>query len=136
MRASARTLPAVLVLLAAGCTSGPPPDAPVRPQGEVVEMKRVEFLPSNITVRAGTTVVWVNADPIQHTVTPDDATAWGSDGSGDAFDQWIDPEGSWAFAFAKPGTYTYHCIPHATADGPGGSYRGMVGTVVVTATAA
>lgn len=54
-------------------------------------------------VPAGTTVRWVNRDPVGHTVTPDRGD-WGSPliGPGEVFEH----------TFSEPGEYPYHCIPH------------------------
>jgi plastocyanin len=34
-----------------------------------VEIKKYTYSPNSITVPAGTTVIWKNLDPVQHTVT-------------------------------------------------------------------
>jgi plastocyanin len=95
------------------------PAAAGPPTGQVVvEMRNNGFSPAVITVRAGTLVVWVNRDPVAHTVTADD----GGFNSG-----WIGPGGSFSLEFDRPGRYPYYCIPHG---GPGGF--GMSGVVVVT----
>jgi len=84
-----------------------------------VELRNIAFSPRTITVTPGTTVVWVNQDPVAHTVTADD----GSFDSG-----LIQPGGTYQRTFQQPGTYPYHCRPHG---GPGGV--GMSGVVVVQA---
>lgn len=95
------------------------PAAAGPPTGQVVvEMRNNGFSPAVITVRAGTLVVWVNRDPVAHTVTADD----GGFNSG-----WVGPGGSFSLEFDRPGRYPYYCIPHG---GPGGF--GMSGVVVVT----
>jgi plastocyanin len=95
------------------------PAAAGPPTGQVVvEMRNNGFSPAVITVGAGTLVVWVNRDPVAHTVTADD----GGFNSG-----WVGPGGSFSLEFDRPGRYPYYCIPHG---GPGGF--GMSGVVVVT----
>ncbi len=84
-----------------------------------VEMRNIAFNPRTITITPGTTVVWVNQDPVAHTVTADD----GSFDSG-----LIQPGGSYQRTFQQPGTYPYYCRPHG---GPGG--QGMSGVIVVQA---
>jgi plastocyanin len=77
------------------------------------------FSPADLTVDPGTTVRWLNAAAVTHTVTPDDANQ----------------PGVWARAttsqrgsvlthtFTQAGrTYTYHCEPHL-ADGMTGVIR-------------
>ncbi len=89
-----------------------------------VIMKNVVYDIPTVHVAAGSTVTWVNKDPMGHTVTADD----GGFDSGD-----IPPSASWSFTFTEPGTYTYHCIPHAVKDKNTGEWKGMVATVVVDA---
>jgi len=73
---------------------------------------RNAFNPSDLTVAAGTTVTWMNADTVAHTSTSD-ATGWSSG--------IVAPGGQFSFAFPTAGTFAYHCAIHP----------GMVGTVVV-----
>jgi plastocyanin len=73
------------------------------------------FVPSSITLVVGVnnTVIFVNHDSTNHTVTA-------NDGSFDSRD--IQPGGSWSHTFAA-GTYTYHCTYH----------NWMTGTITVKA---
>jgi plastocyanin len=104
-----------------------------------VGMSNVEFLPAEVTVDPGTTVVWKNTSSSQHTVTaygaaiPGNADYFASGGFSSqvaAEDAWVDGEGgivqsdTYEHTFEVPGTYEYYCIPHETA--------GMRGTVVVS----
>jgi plastocyanin len=100
------------LLLLAGCSGDPP----------MVDMAdgRV-FEPGELTVAAGTTVVWANSSSELHTVTSD---AEGDDyfGSGDFSsgaearknlkEALIEPGAEYSFTFDEPGTYSYYCIPH------------------------
>jgi plastocyanin len=66
------------------------------------------FAPGRIQVLLGDTVVWRNGDGTNHTVTSDD----------DLFDSgFIAPGLTFAEAFAKTGTYRYHCTIHKTMRG-------------------
>lgn len=94
-----------------------------------IEMIENQFAPKDVRIRAGTTVTWVNKDDMGHTVTPDDAAQWGTPGSGDAPEDWMNKDDTWSWTFSKPGTYKYHCFPHATKAGSG--YLGMIGTITV-----
>ena len=76
------------------------------------QIKNTTF-PATITVVAGTTVTWANADIEKHTVTADD----GSFDSGDVL-----AGAKYEHAFAAAGTFKYHCIIHES----------MHGTVTVT----
>jgi plastocyanin len=66
------------------------------------------FAPGRIQVLLGDTVVWRNGDGTNHTVTSDD----------DLFDSgFIAPGLTFARAFAKVGTFKYHCTIHKTMRG-------------------
>jgi glucose/arabinose dehydrogenase/plastocyanin len=83
-------------------------------QTRVVEIKNYSYQPSIINVSAGTTVTWINEDPVAHTVTDTNgAFNSGNLATGEEFNQ----------TFFQPGTYQYQCLIHVF----------MVGEVVVTA---
>lgn len=72
------------------------------------------FGPAQLSVTAGTKVVWTNDDPDPHTVTSEaDPKVFKSPP--------LDTGDSFAFTFDKPGTYRYFCTIHPR----------MRGTVVV-----
>lgn len=98
--------------------------------GTTVAMQDLEFEPQTLHVEVNTTVTWVNRDGVEHTVTPDDAGRWGTNGSGSDQEDWMESGETWSHTFSEPGTYTYHCIPHSSQDDDG-TWQGMVGTVVV-----
>lgn len=68
------------------------------------------FAPATLTVRRGTTVVWLNGDDDAHTVTsstgPERFQSPGL-GTGEKF----------AFTFKKAGTYRYFCSVHPFMHG-------------------
>jgi plastocyanin len=80
-------------------------DFELPPGGAVVEVQisRFSFGPSELRVPPGTTVRWINKDPVVHTSTSD-ADVWGSPA--------LAPGESFSFTFEELGTYPYHCIPH------------------------
>jgi hypothetical protein len=81
------------------------------------DLTRWHYDPAEVTVPAGSTVVWVNQGKEDHTVTADDGS----------FDSGYKKKGaSWQRAFPRPGKYAYHCAPHPW----------MKGTVVVVAAGA
>lgn len=126
----------------AGCTSVLGADAEYD-----VGMSASAFVPAQLSVEAGTTVVWYNNSSRGHTVTaydagiPDDAAYFASGGfpnetaAREAFWDWQDdPEGaeeggmltsgeSYRHTFEVVGEYKYVCLPHEQG--------GMVGTIVV-----
>lgn len=76
------------------------------PGTTVIAIKNFAFAPSEVRVRAGGTVAWVNCEAVNteaHTSTADQGQ-WSSRGlaSGDVFSR----------KFDLPGRYTYHCVPH------------------------
>lgn len=71
--------------------------------------------PPQLTVAAGTTVLWTNQDDVAHTVTADD-------GSFDSGQMGQGKPATLSRTFTEPGTYTYHCIYHLN----------MTATIVVT----
>lgn len=105
-----------------------------------VGMTAVAFRPPELTVSAGTTVVWQNTSSRSHTVTayeaslPEGSTffatggyeteaaareAWESDGEGV-----IATSETFEHTFEVPGEYRYVCLPHEKT--------GMVGKITVT----
>ena len=74
------------------------------------------FSPATIKVKVGAMVTWTNQDSVHHNVVADkpsdDAPNGPLIGRGETY----------SFTFKKPGTYTYHCVPHPY----------MHGSVVVT----
>ncbi len=121
---------ALAILLAlAGCTT-PQSGEQAQPTEVTIGMKDLKYDPLVITVAVGTTVIWVNEDPFEHTVTPTDKASWGTEGSGDDPASWIAQGESWSHVFSEPGTYEYYCIPHASQDAEG-QWQGMVATVIV-----
>lgn len=111
-------------LALAACSSSTSPSA-----GPTITIRDFSFSPSTLTVKAGTTVEWLNDGPSSHTTTsdvalwdsgslsPPSATGAYSGGSGATF----------SYTFMTPGTYTYHCSLH-----PPTLYPAFVGSVVVT----
>jgi len=75
------------------------------------------FHPSSLTIRAGTTVRWVNMDSVGHTVS------FGTHGNETGIESpLLGHMGGYSYTFSRPGTYEYHCDPHPY----------MTGMVVVT----
>lgn len=89
------------------------------PTTNEVSMDGNSFVPGNLTVEVGATVVWTNNSNVVHTVTS------GSDGSHDGlFDSGdVAPDEQFSYTFTETGTYPYYCIPHVN--------QGMTGTIEV-----
>lgn len=80
--------------------------------GAQIVIKDFMFGPTSVTVKAGTTVTWVNRDDEPHTIASD---------SGLYRSGALDTGGEFQFTFDKPGTYHYVCTIHPR----------MLGTVIV-----
>jgi plastocyanin len=77
-----------------------------------VVIKDFMFTPNSITVKAGSTVNWVNRDDEPHSVVSE--TGLFRSGA-------VDTGEEFAFKFDKPGTYHFSCSIHPR----------MIGTIVV-----
>ena len=76
-------------------------------QAHRVEMKDVAFAPAQVSVRAGSTVAWDNADIVAHTAT--------SEGGG--FDVNLPPGGKGSTVLARPGAFSFACRCHPNMTG-------------------
>jgi len=82
---------------------------------DTVIMLNMTFNPSTITVNKGATVVWINKDSYQHTVTSDDGTSFNSG--------YVAGGAQFTYTANTSGTIKYHCIIHQA--------MGMVATLIV-----
>jgi plastocyanin len=83
--------------------------APVMASVDVtVKIDNFAFGPEQLTVKASTTVTWINQDDIPHTVVA----------SNHSFkSKALDTDDKFSFTFTTPGSYEYFCSlhPHMTA---------------------
>jgi plastocyanin len=96
---------AVAVLSAASIL----PATPGQAADTELKIDNFTFAPQRITVKAGTTVTWINKDDIPHTVAS----------STKVFkSKALDTEDKFSFTFTTPGTYEYFCSlhPHMTGS--------------------
>ena len=94
-----------VVLLVAAATfaarSAPATDAEV-------DIDQFTFTPQHITVKAGTTVTWINEDDVPHTIVS----------SSKVFkSKALDTADKFSFTFTTPGTYDYFCSVHPHMTG-------------------
>ena len=72
-----------------------------------VKIDQFAFAPQRVTVKAGTSVIWINDDDVPHTVA-----------SSSKFfkSKALDTKDKFSFTFTTPGTYEYFCSlhPHMT----------------------
>jgi plastocyanin len=110
---------ALIGVVLAGCFSEREATAPLEgtcglPLGEgvagstLVVIRGFAFGPTDVRVRAGERITWINCDQDQHTSTAD-AGQWASPllSAGAAFTQ----------TFPTPGEFPYHCDPHPFMTG-------------------
>jgi plastocyanin len=76
--------------------------------GDAVTIQGFAFGPASLSVAAGSSVTWTNADSTGHTVTADDGS----------FDSKTIASGStFTQAFPTAGTFAYHCSIHPNMKG-------------------
>jgi plastocyanin len=103
------TLARVAILLTVAASF--PLSATAQDAGQIV-IKDYMFAPNSVTVKAGTTVKWINKDDEPHSVVSD--TGLFRSGA-------VDTDETFSFKFDKPGTYHFTCSIHPR----------MVGTITV-----
>lgn len=74
----------------------------------IVTITNFSFQPASIAIKAGTTVMWTNSDPMAHTITADD----GSFDSGP-----IAAGATFSHTFTEAGSVAYHCAIHTSMHG-------------------
>ena len=84
---------------------GPTTPAQLPPGGVSVAIQNIRFSPEALTVKAGSTVVWMNRDALEHNVTSVSGPA--------SFSSKNISEGkSFQFKFTRSGLYRYLCTIH------------------------
>ncbi|MEZ4363973.1 MAG: plastocyanin/azurin family copper-binding protein [Kofleriaceae bacterium] len=104
--------PALGLLLALSCALAPAGCA-ARPQPRThhVEIRQMRFVPAQLDVAVGDTVVWTNHDVMPHTATT-------APSSSERFDsRSIEGRGTWSFTVATAGEHPYVCTFHPTMQG-------------------
>jgi plastocyanin len=69
-----------------------------------VEIKDIKFQPQGIKIQPGTTVTWVNKDPVIHNVRQVESVFLSQDE--------MEERDTFSFTFDTPGTYRYVCTFH------------------------
>jgi plastocyanin len=80
------------------------PGAVASARAEEIEVKidNFTFAPQKLTVKAGTTVTWINQDDIPHTVVS----------TGHFRSKPLDTDDKFSFTFTTPGSFAYFCSLH------------------------
>jgi plastocyanin len=92
------------------------PKAPQTATTDTIRLSGTTFSPSSLTVKVGSTIVWVNTQNIFHTVTPNGHSKWSrteTSSTGEVLRVTIN----------EAGTFDYFCEPHQS--------QGMTGRLVV-----
>jgi plastocyanin len=97
-----RLFAAALVALTVAASAAAPPVT-----SHTVTIENMQFNPSQLTVRRGDRIVWVNKDLFPHTATSDKVFDSGS----------IAVDASWSYVADKTGVYAYGCTFHPTMKG-------------------
>lgn len=124
-----RGIPAILLLVstvALNACGGAQPAASTNPPGDVatstqpvqseeVQVRIVDFAfePASITIKPGTTVVWTNEGPTQHTTASKEGNVWES--------KILEQGDVYRYRFDQSGEFPYWCTLHPS----------MLGTVIV-----
>lgn len=87
-------------------------DAAAAPAADRIVIDQFMFQPTTLTIKAGSTVTWLNKDEEPHTVVS---------ASGLFRSAALDTNDRFSFTFSKPGTYAFVCSIHPQ----------MIGTIVV-----
>jgi plastocyanin len=86
--------------------ANPPASAPVRSGTVKISYHEITIEPDTLRVKAGSTIEWINEDPVQHNVTSEPGApskiSSGNFGEGHSF----------RFTVTKPGIVHYKCTNH------------------------
>ncbi len=94
--------------VAAGQAVPTPSGTPVAGREITTVIRQLSFPRARIEIDAGTTITWINEDPLAHTVTSTDGR----------FDSGLIQAGArWSYTFSTPGTYNFFCTPHPFMTG-------------------
>ncbi len=104
---------ALVPLVAAVALAAPASSIAMDDSGPMVSAQFAAFLPQQVTVLAGKSVMWQNESVRAHTVTADDGSFSGALLGSDTY----------SHAFDSPGTFLYHCAIHPTMRGEVDVYR-------------
>ena len=96
---------ALLALLSVSAAAPKSDDA----KSHKVTIKNLKYDPAKLSIKPGETVIWVNKDNNDHTVTSDDGQTLKSDNLGS--------EDSYRHTFDKAGQFKYHCKYHPRMKG-------------------
>jgi plastocyanin len=108
----------IILAMATNAAGGPTTvnaaNVPVQSGHITVTISHREYRPAIIVITTGTTVTWINRDPMAHTVTEGRRAIATPHG----FNSGIMSTGqSWTETFRTPGTFAYTCTFHPDMNG-------------------
>lgn len=92
-------------------TAVPSAEAPA--DAVVVTIDKMKYGPAEVTIKAGQTVTWINAEAMPHNV----AFQAGVISEAKLDGAMMKKDQSFSMTFAETGTYDYHCTPHPFMKG-------------------
>jgi plastocyanin len=102
------------VIFLNGCSSSseentppPEPEEKTAPSLYIVQIEQMKFLPANISVHIGDTIMWVNNDMVPHDVTEEKSNVWSS--------SLLQPGQSWKLVVTTGADY--YCSIHQVMKG-------------------
>jgi plastocyanin len=92
-----------LLICAAALAGLSASEGAARPKTHTITIHGMRFLPANLEVNLGDTIIWQNEDIVPHTAT---SVSKSFDSGG------IEPGKSWKYVAKKKGSYSYMCLYH------------------------
>ncbi len=103
-------LPLFVVLILAGCgknnATPTATNSPTVPAQNTINIQNFSFTPATLTIKAGTTVNWVNNDSATHQIQ-----------SADFNSEALAKGQTFSYTFDQAGTYDYSCVIHPSMTG-------------------
>lgn len=96
-----------LAAAAALTTAAEAEPAPGEPRSHQVTIRNVAYVPAQITLRPGDSIVWTNDDIVAHTATSRTG----------GFNLQLPPGGTSSVIMARPGIFDYTCLFHPNMRG-------------------
>lgn len=97
-----------IIMLSLNCASSCKAPAKDRvPAIHIVEIKHMKFIPSEITVKQGDSIIWINKDLVAHDVTEQHRKKWSS--------SLLQPGESWKMTIIE--SSDYYCSIHVVMKG-------------------
>ena len=104
-----------LIVFSAGCAQQTQTEKTAETTANVITIRGFAFNPPALTIKAGTTVTWVNEDSAPHIIASDPHPTH-TDLPGLVSGE-LSGGQNYSFIFNETGTFTYHCHVHPSMKG-------------------